>query len=74
MPYFGEGDEVRFTLRGDDLLVRRERRRWHLRWQGRQTDAQHVDRAVAQLLQEPPSAVMPIVARLLRAEPGSALD
>jgi hypothetical protein len=74
MPYFGEGDEVQFTLRGADLVVRHERRLWHLRWKGRAADAQYVDRAVAELLQEPASAVMPIVARLLRAEPGSVLD
>jgi len=74
MPHFPHGTEVRFTLRGDDLFVRRERRRWHLRWAGRRCDAQHVDQALAGVLQEPAAGIMPIVARLLRAEPGSALD
>jgi hypothetical protein len=54
--------------------VRRERRRWHLRWRGREADAEFVDHALAALLDEPLSAVLPIVTRLLRAEPGSVVD
>ena len=74
MPHFPQGTEVRFTLRGDDLFVRRERRCWHVRWNGRRCEATHVDQALAGLLQEPAAGIMPIVARLLRAEPGSVLD
>ena len=72
--HFEDGQEVRFTLRGEDLHVRLEGRRWHLRWRDRTVECEHIDRAVAALLQEHMSAVMPLVARLLRAEPGATLD
>jgi hypothetical protein len=71
---FNEGNEVRFTLRGEDLFVRHECRRWHLRWNGRACAEEHIDHAVAALLREPVGAVMPIVVRLLRSEPGAQLD
>jgi hypothetical protein len=71
---FEEGQEVGFTLRGSTLFVRLDGRRWHLRWRDRCVDCEHVDRAVAALLQEHMSSVMPIVARLLRAQPGECLD
>lgn len=71
---FEAGHEVRFTLRGEDLYVRLEGRRWHLRWRDRAVECEHIDRAVAALLQEHMSSVMPIVARLLRAEPEGRLD
>ena len=71
---FDEGLEVRFTLRGDDLFVRLEGRCWHMRWRGRTAESDNVDHALAALLQEHMSTVMPIVARLLRAAPGDCLD
>jgi hypothetical protein len=71
---FDYGREVRFRLRGDVLVVRRERRRWHLRWRGECADAEHIDRAVALLLGEGESTVLPLVAQLLRARPGATLD
>jgi hypothetical protein len=71
---FNEGNEVRFTLRGEDLFVRHECRRWHVRWKGRACAEEHIDHAVAALLREPVGAVMPIVVRLLRSEPGAQLD
>jgi hypothetical protein len=71
---FEEGHEVQFTLRGADLFVRLDGRRWRLRWRDRQSESEHVDRAMATLLQEHVSSVLPIVGRLLRGRPGDCLD
>jgi hypothetical protein len=71
---FEEGHEVQFTLRGEQLFVRLDGRRWILRWRDRSAESEQVDRAMATLLQEHMSSVLPIVGRLLRAQPGDCLD
>jgi hypothetical protein len=71
--HFEEGKPVRFTLHGAELVVTRFDGRWRLEWQGRIAESPHLDHALAELIEERPSSIMPLAIRVLRAEPGTAL-
>ena len=68
-----EPDWQRFTLYGRALYVLQEEDCWRLRLEEREAAAQHLDRAVAELLNVPSHMALRLALSILNADPGAEI-
>lgn len=68
-----ERDWQMFKLYGRELHVHQERECWRLRLDEREATAQHLDRAVAELLNVPSHMALRLALAILNSEPGAEI-